>query len=148
LTFCEWRGPLSRRRSRDGRTVCFLLFVLFLTGKKLNRSRADVRGSRPLDWIGEVSVRASVKCRNAELRRTFPTIALMMTGYVLFRGRQVDVMHDIWCTTDTDPTLLILDVAYRQVQAPQDNDAANVRETSVCKFWRGNSPAIAISLRA
>jgi hypothetical protein len=38
---------------------------------------------------------------------------------------------------------------YRQVQAPgqQDNDAANVRETSVCKFWRGklSSPRVFIA---
>jgi hypothetical protein len=54
----------------------------------------------------------------------------------------VDVMHDIWRTTEMGSTILILAVAYRQVQAPQDNDAA------VCKFWRGNSPAIAFLLRA
>jgi hypothetical protein len=57
-------------------------------------------------------------------------------------------MHDVWCTTDTDSTMLIFEVDYRQVRAPQDNDAASVRETYVCKFWRGNSPAIAFSLRA
>jgi hypothetical protein len=44
----------------------------------------------------------------------------------------VDVMHDIWCTTDTDPTMLIFAVDYRQVQAPQDNDAANVVRETFC----------------
>jgi hypothetical protein len=36
----------------------------------------------------------------------------------------VDVMHDIWRTTEMGSTILILEVDYRQVQAPQDNDAA------------------------
>jgi hypothetical protein len=75
----------------------------------------------------------------------------MMIYIILRKTSGCYVMHDIWCTTDTDPTILIFEVDYYIIAKCKHRKITmlqNVWETSVCKFWRGNSPAFAFLLRA